>query len=115
MTRDLLLEIGVEEMPSAYMGRAIADLKQRRKNNLMMPASLIRKYTARYPAPAYPFVQDLEEKQPDAFSEIRGPKKSIAFDQEGNPTKAGLGFARSQKVELKDLEVQKLGESSIYL
>lgn len=110
MTRDLLLEIGVEEMPSAYMGRAIADLKTKAQKQLD-DARLAYKEIHSYGTPRRLtlFVQDLEEKQPDAFSEIRGPKKSIAFDQEGNPTKAGLGFARSQKVELKDLEVQEVG------
>ena len=110
MTRDLLLEIGVEEMPSAYMGRAIADLKTKAQKQLD-DARLAYKEICSYGTPRRLtlFVQGLEEKQPDAFSEIRGPKKSIAFDQEGNPTKAGLGFARSQKVELKDLEVQEVG------
>ncbi|MFA7148326.1 MAG: glycine--tRNA ligase subunit beta [Syntrophomonadaceae bacterium] len=110
MTRDLLLEIGVEEMPSAYMGRAIADLKanaQKQLNDARLSYKEIQSYGT--PRRLTLLVQGLEEKQPDALMEIKGPKKSIAFDQEGNPTKAGLGFARSQKVDFNNLEVREVG------
>ncbi len=110
MARDLLLEIGVEEMPSAYMGRAIADLKASAQKQLD-DARLAYKEILSYGTPRRLtlWVQGLEEKQPDALLEIRGPKKSIAFDQEGNPTKAGLGFARSQKMDFNNLEVREVG------
>jgi len=110
MARDLLLEIGVEEMPSAYMGRAIADLKASARKQLD-DARLAYKEILSYGTPRRLtlLVQGLEEKQPDARLEIRGPKKSIAFDQEGNPTKAGLGFARSQKVDFNNLVVREVG------
>ncbi|NLX01475.1 MAG: glycine--tRNA ligase subunit beta [Syntrophomonadaceae bacterium] len=110
MARDLLLEIGVEEMPSAFMGRAIADLKanaQKQLDDARLSYKEIRSYGT--PRRLTLWVQGLEEKQPDALLEIRGPKKSIAFDQEGNPTKAGLGFARSQKVDFNNLEVREVG------
>ena len=110
MSRDLLLEIGVEEMPSAYMGRAIADLKanaQKQLNEARLSYKEIQSYGT--PRRLTLWVQGLEEKQPDALMEIKGPKKSIAFDQEGNPTKAGLGFARSQKVDFNNLEVREVG------
>lgn len=48
-------------------------------------------------------VKGLAERQDDALIENRGPKKNIAFDKEGNPSKAGLGFARAQGVEFSDL------------
>ncbi len=110
MARDLLLEIGVEEIPSAYMGRAIADLKANAQKQLD-EARLAYKEIQSYGTPRRLtlLVQGLEEQQPDALLEIRGPKKSIAFDQEGNPTKAGLGFARSQKVDFNNLEVREVG------
>jgi glycyl-tRNA synthetase beta chain len=110
MARDLLLEIGVEEIPSAYMGRAIVDLKANTQKQLD-DARLAYKEILSYGTPRRLtlLVQGLEEQQPDALLEIRGPKKSIAFDQEGNPTKAGLGFARSQKVEFNNLEVREVG------
>ncbi|MBP8819584.1 MAG: glycine--tRNA ligase subunit beta [Syntrophomonadaceae bacterium] len=110
MARDLLLEIGVEEMPSAFMGRAITDLKanaQKQLDDARLSYKEIQSYGT--PRRLTLWVQGLEEKQPDALLEIRGPKKSIAFDQEGNPTKAGLGFARSQKVDFNNMEVREVG------
>ena len=110
MARDLILEIGVEEIPSAYMGRAIADLKAnalKQLNDARLSYKEIQSYGT--PRRLTLFVKGLEEKQPDAVIEIRGPKKSIAFDQEGNPTKAGLGFARSHKADFNNLEVREVG------
>ena len=72
MTRDLLLEIGVEEMPSAYMGRAIADLKanaQKQLNDARLSYKEIQSYGT--PRRLTLLVQGLEEKQPDALMEIK--------------------------------------------
>ena len=108
MAKDLLLEIGVEEIPSAYMTEALADLKE----NAVLKLSQARlNYqaincfgTARRLAL---IVNGLDEGQSDAVIENRGPKKTVAFDAEGNASKAGLGFARSQGVEFKELEIRE--------
>ncbi|NLV22112.1 MAG: glycine--tRNA ligase subunit beta [Syntrophomonadaceae bacterium] len=109
MKRDLLLEIGVEEMPSAFMSVALADLK-----NLAE-----QKFTARRvgftqvkslgtPRRLVLYVEGLEEKQQDAVIENRGPKKASAYDQQGNPSKAALGFARGQGIDVADLEIRSV-------
>ncbi|NLF46369.1 MAG: glycine--tRNA ligase subunit beta [Syntrophomonadaceae bacterium] len=108
MAKDLLLEIGVEEIPSAYMTEALANLKE----NAVLKLSQARlNYqsincfgTARRLAL---IVNGLDEGQSDAVIENRGPKKSVAFDAEGNASKAGLGFARGQGVEFKELEIRE--------
>lgn len=108
MAKDLLLEIGVEEIPSAYMAEALANLKE----NAVLKLSQARlNYqsincfgTARRLAL---IVNGLDEGQSDAVIENRGPKKSVAFDAEGNASKAGLGFARGQGVEFKELEIRE--------
>lgn len=110
MARDLLLEIGLEEMPSVFMSRAIADLKAiaiQKIGDARLSYKGIESFGS--PRRLTLFVEQLEEQQPDAVIENRGPKKSIAFDPEGNPSKAGLGFARSQKVDFKDLEFREVG------
>ena len=107
MAKDLLLEIGVEEIPSAYMTEALANLKE----NAVLKLSQARlNYqsincfgTARRLAL---IVNGLDEGQSDAVIENRGPKKTAAFDAEGNASKAGLGFARGQGVEFKELEIR---------
>jgi glycyl-tRNA synthetase beta chain len=108
MAKDLLLEIGVEEIPSAYMTEALANLKE----NAVLKLSQARlNYqsincfgTARRLAL---IVNGLDEGQSDAVIENRGPKKTAAFDAEGNASKAGLGFARGQGVEFKELEIRE--------
>ena len=49
------------------------------------------------------YVEALSERQPDVSSERRGPSVQVAFDADGNPTKACQGFARGQKIDPKDL------------
>jgi glycyl-tRNA synthetase beta chain len=107
--RDLLLEIGVEEIPSAYISKSIDELKAiaaQKLSNARLSYKKIKTFGS--PRRLTLLVEQLEEQQPDATIENRGPKKSIAFDPEGNPTKAGLGFARSQGVNYKELEVREV-------
>jgi len=108
--RDLLLEIGVEEIPSAYMSKAIEQLKllaSQKLNDARLGYKSIETFGT--PRRLTLFVEQLDEQQPDAVIENRGPKKAIAIDAQGNPTKAGLGFARSQGCDFKDLEVREVG------
>ncbi|HKL13145.1 MAG TPA: glycine--tRNA ligase subunit beta, partial [Halanaerobiales bacterium] len=56
----------------------------------------------------------LSEFQKQEVNEIKGPPKNIAFDEEGNPTKAAEGFARSQNLEVNDL-VERDTDRGIYL
>ena len=51
-------------------------------------------------------VKNLAEKQTGASSEYKGPSVAIAFDADGNPTKAAMGFARGKKIDVKDLVVK---------
>ena len=110
MARDLILEIGVEEIPSVYMSKAIVDLKSiaiQKLSDARLGYKTIESFGS--PRRLTLFIGQLEERQPDAVIESRGPKKSIALNPEGKPSKAGLGFARSQKVDFKDLEVREVG------
>lgn len=107
MVRDLLLEIGVEELPSAYMRNTIEqlDLLTRQKlDEVRLEYKKVFAYGT--PRRLVIYVQDLEEQARDAVIENRGPKKAIAYDNKGNPTKALLGFARGQKVNVEDLEIR---------
>lgn len=109
MARDLLLEIGVEEIPSGYMPGAIADLKSlagQRFDQARLKYTDILTYGT--PRRLVLLVKELDEAQEDALIENRGPKKAIAFDADGQPSKAGLGFARGQGIDFKDLEVREV-------
>lgn len=109
MAKDLLLEIGVEEMPSAYMPGAVRDL-QALAEQYLGEARLQWEQLNVYATPRrlVLYVQQLAEQQSDAVIENRGPKKQMAFDEEGNPTKACQGFARGQGVNVEDLQVKEV-------
>lgn len=110
MARELLLEIGVEEIPSGYMARALEELNKlaaHKFNENRLKFKHLEVWGT--PRRLVLYIQDLEEKQPDALIENRGPKKNIAVDNDGNPTKAGQGFARGQGLEFKDLEIREVG------
>ncbi|HZK43820.1 MAG TPA: glycine--tRNA ligase subunit beta [Syntrophomonadaceae bacterium] len=109
MVKDLLLEIGVEELPSGYMAGAIKDLKK----NLVAKFEDKRLVYGKIDVYGTPrrlviHVENLSETQTDAVIENRGPKKEIAYDAQGQPSKAGLGFARGQGVAFEDLEIREL-------
>lgn len=109
MSRDLLLEIGLEEMPSAFMAKALEDFKElaaRKLNEKRIKYNTVD--TLGTPRRLVLHVTGLEENQQDALIENRGPKKASAFDKEGNPSKAALGFARGQGMEVKDLEIREV-------
>jgi glycyl-tRNA synthetase beta chain len=109
MNRDFLLEIGVEEMPSAFMGRSLSDLKsitvQKLQEQRINYADVA---TLGTPRRLVLHIKGLEENQDDALIENKGPKKSSAYDQDGSPSKAALGFARGQGIDVSDLKVREL-------
>ncbi|HWQ75521.1 MAG TPA: glycine--tRNA ligase subunit beta [Syntrophomonas sp.] len=109
MKRDLLLEIGVEEMPSAFMTDTLAQLKALGEEKFTAARiGFAQVESMGTPRRLVLYVHGLEEKQQDAVIENRGPKKNSAFDKQGAPTKAALGFARAQGIEVGDLEIREM-------
>ena len=107
MAKDLLFEIGTEEVPAHVMPGTLAQLKENaekafKENRIAFKA--VRTFGT--PRRTALIVEGLAEKQEDVASENRGPSVKIAFDAEGNPTKAAQGFARGQHVDPKDLVVK---------
>ena len=105
---DLLFEIGAEEIPASYIDPALNQMKtlfaeQAKKHHLEMRSI----YSTGTPRRLTLFVQGLPQKQESVTEEIQGPSAAVAFDKAGNPTKAGLGFAKSQGVDIKDLQIKK--------
>lgn len=109
MSQDFLLEIGLEEMPSAFMGQALQDLKEIAGNKLREQRIAFRQInTMGTPRRMVLYIEGLAEKQADAVIETKGPKKSSAYGPDGQPTKAAQGFARSQGLEVAELKVQAI-------
>ncbi|MDD4572493.1 MAG: glycine--tRNA ligase subunit beta, partial [Clostridia bacterium] len=97
MAKNLLLEIGIEEIPARFMEPALAQMAELTKTKLK-EANLAYKSikTLGTPRRLTLIVEQLAEEQPDITIEVKGPAQKAAYDAEGNPTKALQGFCRSQ-------------------
>ena len=106
-TMDLLFEIGVEEMPSGPLYAAARQLEGRVPEMLsdahLEYAQVRVLFTPRRLVVA---VEGLADTQPDITVEHRGPAAKIAFDESGNLTPAGAGFARGKGADPAALEVR---------
>lgn len=110
MTKDLLLEIGLEEVPAKFMPPALSQLAELAKSTLQEKRiGFVGVKTYGTPRRLVLHIEGLAPLQEDLAKEVRGPAKKAAFDAAGNPTKAVLGFAKSQGVAVEDLEVRDLG------
>ncbi|PCJ30355.1 MAG: glycine--tRNA ligase subunit beta [Gammaproteobacteria bacterium] len=103
--RDLLIELGTEELPPKALKKLIQAFETGIKQGLEkaeLSFESIRSYAA--PRRMAVIVEGLQERQQDKLVERRGPAVTAAFDDEGNPTRAVQGFAKSCGVEVEDLE-----------
>ena len=109
MAKNLLLEIGTEEIPAHVMPPILNQLKDLAEKNLNESRiNFGEVYTFGTPRRITLFVKDLAENQADVEEEKRGPSIKIAVDADGKYTKAAVGFARGQKINPEDL-IQKDG------
>lgn len=105
MGKELLLEIGTEEIPAAFLPQAMKDMEEMiRREFADMTLSHGAIKTMATPRRLVLIVSELAEKQEERVIEKLGPAKKAAFDEEGNPTPAATGFARSQGVDVASLE-----------
>ncbi|SFS61546.1 glycine--tRNA ligase subunit beta [Paenibacillus sp. 453mf] len=116
MSKDLLFEIGLEEVPARFVRGAIEQLEDR----LVKWLDSVRVTHGEVLAYATPrrltvIIKDVIEKQEDIEEEVKGPSRKIALDDNGNWSKAALGFARSQGVEPEQFTFKELsGVEYIY-
>jgi len=112
---ELLLEVGTEEIPATELPLLGKELKQRAEallnENLLSYGSLKVLYT---PRRLVLLVEGLVGRQEDRTEEILGPAAKIAFGEDGSPTAAARGFARSHDVKVEDLQVREM-EKGEYL
>jgi glycyl-tRNA synthetase len=109
----LLLEIGTEELPVADLDLALEQLESavpqmldrvRLSYDSVRVVGTPRRQTA--------LVYELAPRQPDRTLEVQGPPANVAFDADGNPTRAAEGFARAQGVPVGSLRVVTDGPKS---
>ncbi|MBX6423999.1 glycine--tRNA ligase subunit beta [Thermosulfurimonas sp. F29] len=108
MAKDLLFEVGCEELPARFVEPALESMAEEAERLLSergLSFGEIR--TLGTPRRLTLFVAELSERQPDRVEEVMGPPRRVAFDEAGNPTPAALGFARKQGVELSEIKVKE--------
>lgn len=106
---DFLLELGVEEMPAGDVESAVQQLKDAITpllESLRLPYDDIQVMGT--PRRLVIYVKNLAEQQTTITEEVKGPPVSRAYDEDGNPTKAAEGFARSKGIEVGDLEKKSI-------
>src|SRR5690554_5672180 len=117
MTKTYLLEIGVEELPARYVKDTIKQLRDKFSSRLDEERIMyeeVKVYST--PRRLTAIITGLSEGQEDLSKQVKGPSKRISYDEDGNPTKALLGFVKGQKAELDDVFfVEKNGEEYVYL
>jgi glycyl-tRNA synthetase beta chain len=106
MDRELLLEIGVEEMPASWLPGLTAELASKLEARLTEIGLPIKTTIESHSTPRRltACVPELVDRQEDREETLMGPPVSAAFDAEGHPTNAGLGFARKLGVDFEALQ-----------
>jgi glycyl-tRNA synthetase beta chain len=108
MGKELLLEIGTEEIPAGFIPRALEEMALLIREELhahRIGHGEVRTFGT--PRRLVLLVRDVAEKQEDVEREKLGPPVPTAFDHNGRPTKAALGFARGQGMKVEDLKTVK--------
>jgi glycyl-tRNA synthetase len=109
----LLLEIGTEELPVDDLTMALDQLEKAMPallDDLRLSYEAVR--VVGTPRRQAVLVSGLAPRQPDRTTEVHGPPAKVAFDADGNPTRAAEGFARKQDVPVDGLRVVTEGDKS---
>ncbi|MBQ7543501.1 MAG: glycine--tRNA ligase subunit beta [Synergistaceae bacterium] len=102
--KNVLLEIGTEEIPSRFIPDALKTLKDRAEASLVSSRLTFRDVkTYATPRRLAVLISNVSDEQTEQVEEFKGPALANAYDQNGVPTKAAIGFAKSKGVDVKDL------------
>ena len=112
MNNYLLLEIGVEELPSRF-GQTTLDQIENNLSKLLKEERInfdnIEKYAT--PRRLTFVIKNLADKATDLEEEVKGPAKKIAVDADGNFTKPALGFMKSKGLDTENVYFKQLGNA----
>lgn len=110
---DFLFEIGTEELPVKDLTSVLSQLEDRFTAlfaNLRLNHEGLKVYGT--PRRLVVHAAGLAESQTDLVQVVKGPPSNRAFDADGNPTKAAVGFARGKGVNVDDLKVKEIDGGS---
>lgn len=106
MAKDLLFEIGAEEIPAGFLPNIIKQLGELATAALSerhIPHGSVKVYAT--PRRVALLINDVAERGEDVHETHKGPSVSIAYDADGNATKAAIGFARGKGLDVSELKV----------
>ena len=106
MAKDLLFEIGAEEIPAGFLPNIIKQLGELATAALAerhIPHGTVKVYAT--PRRVALLINDVAERGEDVHETHKGPSVSIAYDADGNATKAAIGFARGKGLDVSELKV----------
>ena len=107
MAKDLLFEIGAEEIPAGFMPNILGQLNQlaeTKLNDAHLPFESIETYGT--PRRLALIVKGIADASAEISERHKGPSASIAYDADGNATKAAIGFARGKGLDVANLVVE---------
>lgn len=117
MTKNLLVELGLEEMPAYVVTLSMKQLRDKMAAFLTdnrLTFDKIEMFST--PRRLAVRVSNLSEKQTDLTEDFKGPSKKIALDAEGNFTKAAQGFVRGKGLTVEDITFREVkGEEYVYV
>ncbi|WP_099321655.1 glycine--tRNA ligase subunit beta [Anaerococcus sp. Marseille-P3625] len=107
-----LLEIGVEEIPSSYVYKTKVQLKEKFEklladNKLTYDSVNVESTPRRFAI----FIENINSSTNDEIISVKGPSKAIAFDENGNPSRALQGFLKGQNKEVADVIIKDFNGS----
>lgn len=107
-----LLEIGVEEIPSSYVYNTKVQLKEKfekllNDNKLTYDSVNVESTPRRFAI----FIENINSSTNDEIISVKGPSKAIAFDEDGNPSRALQGFLKGQNKTVEDVIIKDFNGS----
>lgn len=109
MMHDYLLELGIEEIPAHVVTPSINQLVEKVSQFLeeqQLSFDKIEKFST--PRRLAVKISGLSDTQPNSEIDAKGPAKKIALDENGNWTKAAMGFARGQGASVEDISFKEV-------
>lgn len=111
MGKNLLIEVGVEEIPARFLNEIAENFKNNFKN-LLDKEGISYKEVLNFftPRRLIIFVEDISTFQKDRLIKIKGPSRKVAFSTNGEPTAALKGFIDKNKGSLEDIKFERIGK-----
>src|SRR4030042_2440677 len=104
MASELLLEIGTEEIPARFIPPVLEEMAAGFRRRLEQERIGVGEiFTGGTPRRLVLVAREVAREQAEFTQEVMGPPKAVAFDADGQPTPAALGFIKAQQVEVGDL------------